>query len=196
MGLAAWYKQMNEFTMLRQCTGFLTHRILLSDSMSRIVAENLTKVHGGSKKQYIFGKRATILKPGRGQLHAKPHVRPISCHVASLSWQESEEELTGFFWWRFLQRLKRLGKNVGCVWSNSFMIITNQPENMFHVPVLVYSVSDKYIAQKWTVAFIKHKCCLQNFMLCLLCVPYQRKLSQMQQENLRSDGCHDMWPCM
>jgi len=25
------------------------------------------------------------------ELHAKPHVRPISCHVASLSWQEPEE---------------------------------------------------------------------------------------------------------
>jgi len=35
----------------------------------------------------------TILEPGRGQLHAEPHVRPISCHVASLSWQEPEEEL-------------------------------------------------------------------------------------------------------
>ena len=33
------------------------------------------------------------LEPGRGQLHAEPHVRPISCHVASLSWQEPEEEL-------------------------------------------------------------------------------------------------------
>jgi len=30
---------------------------------------------------------------GRGQLHAEPHVRPISCHVASASWQEPEEEL-------------------------------------------------------------------------------------------------------
>jgi len=35
----------------------------------------------------------TILELGRGQLHAKPHVRPISRHVASLSWQEPEEEL-------------------------------------------------------------------------------------------------------
>ena len=32
-----------------------------------------------------------MLEPGRGQLHAKPHVRPISCHVTSLSWQEPEE---------------------------------------------------------------------------------------------------------
>jgi len=42
-------------------------------------------------------ERATkILEPGRGQLHAKPHIRPISCHVASLSWQEPEEELNKF----------------------------------------------------------------------------------------------------
>jgi len=35
----------------------------------------------------------TILEPWRGQLHAKPHVRPISCHVTPLSWQEPEEKL-------------------------------------------------------------------------------------------------------
>jgi len=34
-----------------------------------------------------------IVEPGRGQLHAESHVRPISCHVASLSWQEPEEKL-------------------------------------------------------------------------------------------------------
>jgi len=51
----------------------------------------------GSKRQYIFEGGTTILEPGRGQLHAEPHVRPISCHVASLSWQEPEEELSYFF---------------------------------------------------------------------------------------------------
>jgi len=35
----------------------------------------------------------TVLEPGRGQLHAEPHARPISCDVTSLSWQEPEEEL-------------------------------------------------------------------------------------------------------
>ena len=38
-------------------------------------------------------RRTAIFEPGRGQLHAEPHVRPLSCHVASLSWQEPEEEL-------------------------------------------------------------------------------------------------------
>jgi len=32
-----------------------------------------------------------ILELGWGQLHTEPHVRPISCHVTSLSWQEPEE---------------------------------------------------------------------------------------------------------
>jgi len=32
-----------------------------------------------------------ILEPGQGQLHTKPHVRPISCHATSLLWQEPEE---------------------------------------------------------------------------------------------------------
>ena len=32
-------------------------------------------------------------KSNDGELHDEPHVRLISCHVASLSWQESEEEL-------------------------------------------------------------------------------------------------------
>jgi len=31
------------------------------------------------------------------------------------------------------QRPKRQGRNVGCVWSNSFIIVTNQPKNMFHI---------------------------------------------------------------
>jgi len=41
------------------------------------------------KKEYI----AQDYEPGRGQLHTQPHVRPISCHVTSLSWQEPEEEV-------------------------------------------------------------------------------------------------------
>jgi len=36
-------------------------------------------------------------EPGRGQLYTEPHVRPISCDVASLPWQEPEEELNNFF---------------------------------------------------------------------------------------------------
>jgi len=31
-------------------------------------------------------------EPEQGQLHAEPHVQPISCHVTSLLWQELEEE--------------------------------------------------------------------------------------------------------
>jgi len=33
---------------------------------------------------------------------SEPHVRPISCHVTSLPWQEPEEELRNFFWRRSL----------------------------------------------------------------------------------------------
>jgi len=64
-----------------------------------------------------YSKRGTaILEPGRGELHAEPHVRPISCHVASLSWQEPEEDLTNFFWWTSLMQTETSnGKNVGCV---------------------------------------------------------------------------------
>jgi len=52
--------------------------------------ENPTKVLDGSKRQYTYSKRRTaILEPGRGELHAEPPVRPISCHVASLSWQRT-----------------------------------------------------------------------------------------------------------
>ena len=36
-------------------------------------------------------------EPGRGQLYTEPHVRPISCHVTSLPWQEPEEELNNLF---------------------------------------------------------------------------------------------------
>jgi len=47
----------------------------------------------GPRGSTYWERRTAILEPGRGQLHAEPHVRPISCHVASLSWQEPEEEL-------------------------------------------------------------------------------------------------------
>jgi len=48
------------------------------------------KLHRGST---YSERRTTILEPGRGELHAELHVRPISCHVVSLSWQEPEEEI-------------------------------------------------------------------------------------------------------
>jgi len=38
-----------------------------------------------------------MLEPIQGQLQAKPHARPISCHVISVSWQEQEEELNKLF---------------------------------------------------------------------------------------------------
>jgi len=31
------------------------------------------------------------------QLYTEPHVRPISCHVTSLPWQELQEESNNFF---------------------------------------------------------------------------------------------------
>jgi len=42
------------------------------------------------------GVIAYFYELGRGQLHTEPHVRPTSCHVASLPlpWQEPEEELS------------------------------------------------------------------------------------------------------
>jgi len=39
----------------------------------------------------------------------------ISCHVASLSWQEPEEELNRLLLMKVSERPKRRGKNVGCV---------------------------------------------------------------------------------
>ena len=52
-------------------------------------------------------RRTAIVEPGRGELHAEPHVRPISCHVASLSWQELEEELN-----KLLLKVSDRDKNV------------------------------------------------------------------------------------
>jgi len=57
-----------------------------------------------------------VLEPGRGQLHAEPHIQPISCHVASLSWQEPEEELIKLLLMKVSDRDRNVkGKNVGCV---------------------------------------------------------------------------------
>ena len=54
---------------------------------------------------------------GQGQLHAEPHARPISCHVASLSWQEPEEELNKLLLILKVSDRDRnvKAKNVGCV---------------------------------------------------------------------------------
>jgi len=52
-------------------------------------------------------RRTAIVEPGRGELYAEPHVRPISCHVASLSWQELEEELN-----KLLLKVSDRDKNV------------------------------------------------------------------------------------
>ena len=70
------------------------------------------QVLGGSKRQYIFENKDDnpILERGRGELHAEPHVRPIPCHVASLSWQEPEEELNKLLPMKVSDMLKRQGK--------------------------------------------------------------------------------------
>jgi len=57
-----------------------------------------------------------ILEPGRGDLHTEPHVRPISCHVESLSWQEPEEELNKLLLMKVSDRDRNVHvKNVACV---------------------------------------------------------------------------------
>ena len=61
-------------------------------------------------------RRTAVVEPGRGQLHAEPHVRPISCHVTSLSWQEPEEELKKLLLMKVSDRDRNMKvKNVGCV---------------------------------------------------------------------------------
>ena len=58
----------------------------------------------------------TILEPRQGQLHAEPRCTTISCNVASLSWQEPEEELIILLLMKVSDRDRNVkGKNVGCV---------------------------------------------------------------------------------
>jgi len=53
---------------------------------------------------------------GTRQLHAEPHVRPISCHVASLSSQEPEEELNKLLLMKVSGRDRNVKvKMFGCV---------------------------------------------------------------------------------
>ena len=67
-------------------------------------------------------RRTAILEPERGELHAEPHVRPISCHVASPSWQEPEEELNKLLLMKVSDRDRNVkGKNVGCVEVTVFL---------------------------------------------------------------------------
>ena len=47
-------------------------------------------------KNSVKNFTSAFYEPGRGQLYTEPHVRPISCHVTSLPWQQLEE-LNNFF---------------------------------------------------------------------------------------------------
>jgi len=74
----------------------------------------------------------TILEPGRRQLHAEPHVRPISCHVASLSLQELEEELIKLLLVKVSDTDRNVkGKNVGCVKLIVIFVMIYQPKKCF-----------------------------------------------------------------
>jgi len=61
--------------------------------MVRILDSELDRSSRLIKETTYSEREMTIREPGRGQLHFEPHIRPVSCHVASLSWQEPEEEL-------------------------------------------------------------------------------------------------------
>jgi len=75
-------------------------------------------------------RRTAILEPGRGELHAEPHVRPISCHVASLSWQEPEEELNKLLLMKVSDRDRNVNcKNVGCVEVKVFFCKKKKTDN-------------------------------------------------------------------
>jgi len=39
-------------------------------------------------------RRMAIFEPGRGELHAEPHVRPISCHVLFVLKRDVKLQLT------------------------------------------------------------------------------------------------------
>jgi len=69
-----------------------------------------------------------MLEPGRGELHAKLHVRPISCHVTSLSWQAPEEELNKLLPMKASGRDGNVEvKNVGCVRQSREWVTQSDP---------------------------------------------------------------------
>jgi len=116
-----------------------------------------------------YSERGTIvlLEPGRRQLHAEPHVRPISCHVASLSWQEPEE----------LNRLLPMKvsgtdrndkvKMFACVEVIVFLVTTNQSKIMFHAQSFMSAL----------VHFQQQSSCLPRFCL-LRHTPHLKKTSR------------------
>ena len=63
--------------------------LLRAKEKVKIISQSVKARGGIFNVEFI----TNFLEPGRGELHTEPHVRPISCHVASLSWQEPEEEL-------------------------------------------------------------------------------------------------------
>ena len=78
--------------------------------------QRIRQKHKMDQRGSARSKRGTtILEPGRGQPHAEPHVRPISCHIPSLLWQEPEKELIILLLIKVSDRDRNVkGKNVGC----------------------------------------------------------------------------------
>jgi len=113
------------------CSAAVNHKtghsitVWLIGRLPQFWTENLTKVLGGSKKQYIFGKRDD--DPWTGTRAATrwatrttdflPRRISIVARTGRRTEQASSDEDAGLW-----QRPKRQGKSVGCVWNNSFII--------------------------------------------------------------------------
>jgi len=49
-------------------------------------------MHYAKTEETTRKERTAFYEPGRGQLHTEPRMRPTSCYVTSLPWQEPEEQ--------------------------------------------------------------------------------------------------------
>jgi len=67
----------------------------------------------------VFQQTVEDTTQDRNEQHAEPHIRPISCHVTSLPWQEPEE-LNKLLLTKVSDRDRNVKSKLmyGCVWCN------------------------------------------------------------------------------
>jgi len=94
--------------------------------------------HKSSEEVWLILLLTRILEPRQGQLHAEPRCTTISCNVASLSWQEPEEELIILLLMKVSDTDWNIkGKNVSCLKLISNLcnnLLTEENVSSYHLP--------------------------------------------------------------
>jgi len=109
--------------------------MLFDDALTRANFSFVAKYYYFNTIGRTCGSACSSSRPGTtGATRWATRIRPISCHVASLSWQEPEEELNKLLLMKVSDTDRNVKVKCWLCWSNKLSIfaIINQPKNMFH----------------------------------------------------------------